>query len=210
MYEKQIRKACLAIGTRFLDEYVDSSGTPTVSFFECIARCLGGIKGYRSMPASALSTCIAVKLEMHPPLSGDKYSYKEWFSNVTPALAQYFHRPDNINRGKFLPSFPDSEGEEGRIILSLHKRTERNAAIVRGLKTLSTDKDALGFIFCAICRVAPGTRFGVEIIEAHHVLPVSKAGIRVVKADDFILICPNCHSSIHAGARVDKPPVIVL
>jgi hypothetical protein len=210
MYEKQIRKACLAIGTRFLEEYVDASGIPTGCFFECIARCLGGIKGYRSMPALALASCIAVKLEIQLSFSHSKPSYKEWFSNVTPALARYFYRPDNINRGQFLPSFPDPEGEEGRITLSLHKKIERNAAIVRRLKALSTDRDTLGFIFCAICRVAPGTRFGVEIIEAHHVLPVSKAGIRIVKAEDFILICPNCHSSIHAGARVEKSPAAVF
>ena len=204
MHEKQIRKACLAIGTRFLDCYVDSTGGPTGYFLKCIARCLGGIKGYRSMLAVNLASCIAAKLKIKDPPFLVDGSYEGWFSAVTPALAQYFHRPDNINRRGILPSFPDSEGEEGRKTLSLHKKIERNAAIVRRLKVQSTDRDALGFIFCGICRVAPGTMFGVEIIEAHHVLPVSKAGVRFVKAADFILICPNCHSSIHAGARVER------
>jgi len=209
MHEKQIRKACLAIGTRFLDSYVDSAGGPSDVFFVCIARCLGGIKGYRSMLGVDLAACIVTKLELNAPLFSVNRSFDEWFISVTPALDQYFHSPRNFNSGGGLSKFDNPEGEEGRRILSLHKKVERNSAIVRRLKAYSKDRDALGFIFCVICRDAPGARHGVEIIEAHHVLPVSKAGVRIVKDQDFILICPNCHSSIHAGARVKLCPVIV-
>jgi hypothetical protein len=210
MYEKQIKKSCAAIGTRFLEVYVDSRGNPTADFFRCIARCIGGVGGYRSMSIAALATVIAHRLEI--PNLDFKASFvggpaDAWFQAVIPALQVYFHRPNNIIIDSVLPRFSDPEGEEGRRYLALHKKVERNATIVKHLKATSTDRDSLGFIFCRICRAAPGARFGVEVIEAHHVLPVSEAGVRVVKASDFILVCPNCHSSIHAGARVDLPPL---
>lgn len=210
MYEKQIRKSCTAIGTRFLGEYVDSRGNPTADFFRCIARCIGGVGGYRSMSIAVLATGIARRLEI--PNLDFKASFAggpadAWFQAVIPALQVYFHRPNNTIIDSALPRFPDPEGEEGRRYLALHKKVERNATIVKHLKATSTDRDSLGFIFCRICRAAPGARFGVEVIEAHHVLPVSEAGVRVVKASDFILVCPNCHSSIHAGARVELPPL---
>ena len=210
MYEKQIRKSCTAIGTRFLGEYVDLRGNPTADFFRCIARCIGGVGGYRSMSIAALATGIARRLEI--PNLDFKASFAgepadAWFHAVIPALQVYFHRPNNTIIDSALPRFPDPEGEEGRRYLALHKKVERNATIVKHLKATSTDRDSLGFIFCRICRAAPGARFGVEVIEAHHVLPVSEAGVRVVKTSDFILVCPNCHSSIHAGARVELPPL---
>lgn len=210
MYEKQIRKSCTAIGTRFLGEYVDSRGNPTADFFRCIARCIGGVVGYRSMSIAALAAGISHRLEI--PYLDFKTPFSRgpadaWFQAVIPALQVYFHRPNNTVIDSVLPRFSDPEVEEGRRYLALHKKVERNAAIVKHLKATSTDRDSLGFIFCRICRTAPGARFGVEVIEAHHVLPVSEAGVRVVKAADFILVCPNCHSSIHAGARVDRPPL---
>jgi len=202
MYEKQIRKSCLAIGTRFREVYLDSHGEPSADFFACIARCLGGIKGYRYMSGIDLAKCIATKLEITDTFILHNRLFDEWFTNVIPALGKYFHRPPGTISDGFVPKFSDPEGEEGGRILKLHLKIERNASIVRFLKTQSLDRDALGFIFCFICRVAPGSLFGVEIIEAHHRLPLSKAGVRVVKAEDFILVCPNCHSSIHAGARI--------
>jgi predicted HNH restriction endonuclease len=161
------------------------------------------------MSISALAPGIARRLDI--PNLDFKASFAggpadAWFQAVIPALQVYFHRPNNTIIDSALPRFPDPKGEEGRRYLALHKKVERNATIVKHLKATSTDRDSLGFIFCRICRAAPGAKFGVEVIEAHHVLPVSEAGIRVVKASDFILICPNCHSSIHAGARVEFTP----
>jgi hypothetical protein len=162
------------------------------------------------MSVGDLAKRIAAKLEIPDTFVSNNRLFDEWFNQVIPALGKYFHRPSGIISDSFLPKFSDPQGEEGGRILKLHLKIERNASIVRFLKAQSLDRDALGFIYCFICRVAPGSMFGVEIIEAHHRLPVSKAGVRVVKAEDFILVCPNCHSSIHAGARIEICPSITI
>ena len=208
MHEKQIKKSCIAVGTKFREEYVNSLGRPTLDFFRQIALCIGGVKGFSSMILKDLPGAIAARL-------GVPYGYDlghstdlnegDWFTAVLPVLSESFHRPNNTVIEGFLPDLPDPEGEEGREFLTRHKKVERNARVVRQLKLSATDRDMLGFIICQVCRVAPGARFGVETIEAHHIIPVSGAGVRVVRLEDFILVCPNCHSAIHAGARVERP-----
>lgn len=207
MLEKQIKKSCIAVGTKFRDEYVNSLGRPTLDFFRHIALCIGGVKGFSSMALKDLPGAIAVRLGV--PFSqhlGHSAEVKEgdWFTAVLPVLSESFHRPSNIIIEGLLPEMPDPEGEEGREFLIWHKKVERNARVVRELKQSAADRDMLGFIICQVCRVAPGARFGVETIEAHHIIPVSEAGVRVVSIEDFILVCPNCHSAIHAGARVER------
>jgi hypothetical protein len=211
MYEKQIKKSCTAVGTAFRYEYVDSKGSPTLAFFKRIALCVGGIPGFPKMGLEELPGAIACRLDVPLPsnsLDVGGADNRVWFEAVTPVLASAFLRPDNSAINEFLPVFPDPNGKEGREHLALHKKVERNSRIVRQLKALSTDKDVLGFVFCKYCRIAPGAKFGVEIIEAHHVVPVSEAGVRTVTLKDFILLCPNCHSAIHAGARVKRPITI--
>jgi hypothetical protein len=208
MYEKQIKKSCTAAGTAFRDEYVDSKGNPTLAFFKRIALCVGGIAGFPKMSLKELPGAISLRLNVSLLCNSSDVRGVEngaWFEAVTPVLASTFHRPDNNVINEFLPVFEDLSGKEGRKHLAFHKKVERNSRIVRQLKALSTDKDVLGFIFCKICRIAPGAKFGVEIIEAHHVVPVSEAGVRTVRLRDFILLCPNCHSAIHAGGRVKRP-----
>lgn len=208
MHEKQIKKSCIAVGTKFREEYVNSLGRPTLDFFRHIALCIGGVKGFSSMGLKDLPGAIAVRLGV--PFGrdlGHSADVKEgdWFTAVLPVLSESFHRPNNTIIEGFLPELPDPEGEEGREFLTWHKKVERNSRVVRQLKQSATDRDMLGFIICQVCRVAPGARFGVETIEAHHIIPVSEAGVRVVRLEDFILVCPNCHSAIHAGARVERP-----
>ena len=202
MYEKQIKKSCAAIGTAFRHDYVDSRGRPTADFFVCIARCVGGIHGFRKMGSADLQSSIASVLSGAAP---KKWALDQWFEVHIPILRRYFCQPDNSIIGVFLPRLPDQGRKEGKRFWAWHEKTERNAEIVRQLKLEATDRDALGFINCAVCRTAPGARFGVEVIEAHHILPVSEAGVRVVTLKDFLLVCPNCHSSIHAGARIRLP-----
>jgi len=208
MHEKQIKKSCIAVGTKFREEYVNSLGRPTLDFFRHIALCIGGVKGFSSMGLKDLPGAIAVRLGVtfgHDLGHSADVQVGDWFTAVLPVLSESFHRPNNTVIKGFLPEMPDPEGVEGREYLTWHKKVERNARFVRELKQSATDRDMLGFIICQVCRVAPGARFGVETIEAHHIIPVSEAGVRVVRLKDFILVCPNCHSAIHAGARVDRP-----
>lgn len=208
MYEKQTKKSCAAIGTPFRAGYLDGRGRPSVEFFVCIARCVGGIKGYRAMSIPLLQSSIATALGGVDPgslVSEKRWNLDEWFEVHIPILRTYFYRPDNSIIGAFLPRLPNPDCKEGRIFWAWHKKTERNASIVRQLKEAAKDRDALGFINCEICRAAPGSRFGVETIEAHHILPVSEAGVRTIRLKDFMLVCPNCHSAIHAGARIERP-----
>lgn len=76
--------------------------------------------------------------------------------------------------------------------------------MVAELKAQSIDRSRAGFINCHVCRIAPGDAHSVEIIEAHHIVPVSVAGFRQISPKDFILLCPNCHRALHAGADLRK------
>ena len=76
------------------------------------------------------------------------------------------------------------EGEEvERTVLA----TSRNREVVVEVK----NRDNYS---CVVC----GFRFRNKIVEAHHLMPLSKTdGIKKVSNDDLITLCPNCHAIAH-------------
>lgn len=81
--------------------------------------------------------------------------------------------------------------QEGRRKYVMHLRTERNKGVVQALKTSSA-------AVCDICALNFAERYGVKYIEAHHKTPLSThSAAYVIKASDFALLCPNCHSAVH-------------
>jgi 5-methylcytosine-specific restriction protein A len=95
------------------------------------------------------------------------------------------------------PDEGDMEALEGRLLYRQHRVRERDARLVKRRKELAK---TTGILRCEICSFdfasAYGTR-GQDFIEAHHILPMSEAGVRKVRPQDLALVCSNCHSMLH-------------
>lgn len=84
----------------------------------------------------------------------------------------------------------------------LHKRIERNAALVKQVKLSKPNS-------CEVCGVDLSERYGSigsGYIEAHHLRPMSS--LKGVKAEldpvrDFAVLCPNCHRMVHKSGLID-------
>ncbi|GAA0683855.1 hypothetical protein GCM10009429_05460 [Dyella marensis] len=84
----------------------------------------------------------------------------------------------------------------------LHKRIERNAALVKLVKQSKPSH-------CEVCAVDLGERYGAigsGYIEAHHLRPISS--LKGTKAEldpvrDFAVLCPNCHRMVHKSGLID-------
>lgn len=58
---------------------------------------------------------------------------------------------------------------------------------------------------CDICGLRIFERYGVECIEAHHKKPMSTySSSYVVTPSDFVLLCPNCHQTVHRYMKVQS------
>jgi len=89
-----------------------------------------------------------------------------------------------------------TSGKEGALKLYKHYKRERKSGLARGAK--NNFKKKYGRIFCEACKIEPESLYGVEIIEAHHRIPLSKSALdRETTVDDFLLLCPSCHRAIH-------------
>ncbi|MBY0612141.1 MAG: HNH endonuclease [Beijerinckiaceae bacterium] len=90
------------------------------------------------------------------------------------------------------------EGDEGGIIMRLHRRYERDARLI-----VEKKKDARlkGLLVCEICDFDFEKRYGTlgaDFIEVHHTKPVHamKPGSKT-KLSDLALLCSNCHRMAH-------------
>lgn len=92
----------------------------------------------------------------------------------------------------------DYSAPEGRLLMSRHKRRERNKGLRK--KKLSAVLKQGGTLACEACdfdfEVVYGER-GVGYIECHHIVPLHEAGEGRTKLSDLALICANCHRMIH-------------
>ena len=83
----------------------------------------------------------------------------------------------------------------------MHKRIERNAALVKKVKKKKG-------CTCEVCCVTFGSRYGsvgVGYIEAHHLKPLATLKDTKVAMDvnDFAVLCANCHRMVHRSGLVD-------
>jgi 5-methylcytosine-specific restriction enzyme A len=94
------------------------------------------------------------------------------------------------------------EAEEGRLISAMHRRYERDPAIIRAKKRCSS---VLGRLACEACGFDFEAHYGERgagFIECHHTQPVHtlKLGEKT-RIEDLRLLCSNCHRMVHAKRR---------
>jgi hypothetical protein len=86
---------------------------------------------------------------------------------------------------------------EGVKKLVAHFVRERDAGLARMAKSAFAAAHE-GKLFCLACGVEPLKVYGVEVIEAHHKIPLSKSEEgRDTSHDDFLMLCPSCHRAVH-------------
>jgi len=96
----------------------------------------------------------------------------------------------------------EKEAKEGMRRLRTHYQIERNPEIVKFAKKEFMKK--YGNLFCEACNFSFKQTYGIDFIEAHHVLPLYK-GKRVTKGIDLVMLCANCHRAVHSKRWNDKP-----
>lgn len=110
-----------------------------------------------------------------------------------------------------LPPVEPYEGEEGGVIMRLHKRYERDPKLVREKRKAAA---AAGSLACEVCgfdfEEAYG-QLGAGYIEVHHTKPVHtlSPGTKT-KLDELALLCANCHRMAHRRRVPVSPQAIKL
>lgn len=104
------------------------------------------------------------------------------------------YEDSNINLTPSLEEF-----EEGKQVLKVHLKRERNPKLIQIAKKRFKEKH--GKLYCEACNFNFKDKYNindVEFIEAHHLKPVSelKEGEKT-KIEDIVMLCPNCHRMIH-------------
>lgn len=97
-----------------------------------------------------------------------------------------------------LPPAEAYEGEEGGVIVRLHKRYERDPKLIAKKRQAAL---AAGTLSCEVCAFDFGVAYGalgLGYIEVHHLRPVHqlKPGSKT-KLNDLALLCANCHRMAH-------------
>ncbi len=121
-------------------------------------------------------------------------------------------RPTEISKSEFNKLFylatnssfevdygDDTDFPEGKVVERMHKAKERNQAVIRLAKEQFKAKNRK--LYCQVCGFDFFKKYGLrglDFIEAHHVLPVSKLKKKsITKVSDIALVCSNCHRMLH-------------
>jgi len=104
----------------------------------------------------------------------------------------------------------DLEYTEGGKVLRTHLRTERDGNAARLAKESARKRSKSGKLTCEACGCVPEDDYrGLDLIEAHHRIPLSR-GVRETKPEDFAMLCPCCHRAVHKLINTGKGPVKAL
>jgi 5-methylcytosine-specific restriction protein A len=211
--------------TLALDLYVQTNGNPTGRDFDAVDRLsdtlnkmhrLNGVVG-----SDTLRNRNGVYLKVMNFRSSDPAYTKQGKVGMTRGnrleavlWAEYEDRPVNLaadatairdavtNADEVavakLPLAEPYEGEEGGVVMRLHKRYERDPKLIAAKRKAAA---AAGSLACEVCGFdfkATYGDLGEGYIEVHHTKPVHTllAGTRT-KLDDLALLCANCHRMAH-------------
>lgn len=131
---------------------------------------------------------------------GDNLLFREITNRdqLLPILLKFIDKPlPSITRQGGDDAPQDLEFSEGGKALRTHLRTERNRRAVHMAKEQARKLTRNGKLACDTCGCVPEDDFGgLDLIEAHHRVPLSR-GIRETKPEDFVMLCPCCHRAVH-------------
>jgi len=104
-----------------------------------------------------------------------------------------------------LPTAEPYEGEEGGVVIRLHKRYERDPKLVAEKRKAAKADGSMSCEVCGFDFHAAYGELGAGYIEVHHTRPVHalKPGSKT-KLEDLALLCANCHRMAHRK-RVPLP-----
>jgi hypothetical protein len=104
----------------------------------------------------------------------------------------------------------DLEYTEGGKVLRTHLRTERDGNAARLAKELARKRSKNAKLTCEACECVPEDDYrGLDLIEAHHRIPLS-SGVRATKPEDFAMLCPCCHRAVHKLINQGVDPIMSL
>jgi predicted HNH restriction endonuclease len=128
--------------------------------------------------------------------------------DLLPLLTKFIDSPlPTSNRQGDEDTPQDLEYREGGKILQTHLRTERDAKAAKLAKELARKRSKTGKISCEACQCVPEDDYrGLDLIEAHHRIPLSR-GARETKPEDFAMLCPCCHRAVHKLITQGLDPV---
>jgi 5-methylcytosine-specific restriction protein A len=97
-----------------------------------------------------------------------------------------------------LPAAEPYEGEEGGVIMRLHKRYERDPRLISEKRKAASAEGRLACEVCGFDFKAVYGELGEGYIEVHHTRPMHTliAGTKT-KLADLALLCANCHRMAH-------------
>jgi len=94
------------------------------------------------------------------------------------------------------------ETDESKVNYRLHKIRERDPVLVKKAKERFIKEN--GSLFCEACGYSFVKVYGINYIEAHHKMPLSKikAGEKT-RESDLGILCANCHRAVHRIKDLD-------
>lgn len=107
----------------------------------------------------------------------------------------------------------DSEGElEGKRYLSKHMKLERNKTLKN--KKIKDFIKKNGKLSCEICNIDYREVYNLKFspekgFDVHHIRPLSESGETITKTSDLIIVCPNCHRTLHSQVPCLHPEKII-
>lgn len=105
------------------------------------------------------------------------------------------------SNGKDILENSDPFGHEGGKKFIFHKVIERDKSLRN--KKIQHFLSVHDNLHCEICNIQLRKIYNFiphDIIEVHHIVPLSKlTESQVISFSDLIVICPNCHTAIHQG-----------
>jgi predicted HNH restriction endonuclease len=148
---------------------------------------------------------------------GDNLLFREITKrdNLLPSLKKFIDAPlQSVPQQPDKNAPQDIEYLEGGKVLRSHLSTERSSNAAKLAKELARKRSKSGKLVCEACKCIPendykNTEANIDIIEAHHRIPLAK-GERNTKPEDFCMLCPCCHRAVHKLININTEPKIAL
>ena len=145
--------------------------------------------------------------------NGDNLLFREVTERETlmPILLKFIDGPLPTGSRQGGDDAPhDLEYTEGGKVLRTHLRTERDGKAAQQAKALARKSAKNGKLTCEACACVPEDDYrGLDLIEAHHRIPLSR-GVRETKPEDFAMLCPCCHRAVHKMINQGLDPLVSL